>query len=187
MNWFFLALASAVTAACFTLIQRRFSLAARDVDEMHTSQAFQLAIGVVFIAIALATGKSILTDIRPLNALILAVSYGLGMLMIFAALKRLAAGSYAVLFATTAVWTALLSRLFLGDPVTALKAGAILAILIAVALVSYEKRLKRLFRFDRGVILAIGGVLFLGERESLIAKFAGVAFATAGLVLAAIG
>lgn len=155
MIWLWFALAAAATGAAFTLVQKHFVHTSDHVDDLHTAQAFQIACALFFAVIALIGGVSLVVRFPLSNLLILSLSYGLGSLTMFAAIKRLPASVATILLATNVVWVAILSWIFLGESITLLKLCALVAISAAVLLVTYKPEKGKRFDLSSGVLYAL--------------------------------
>ncbi|KKR33974.1 MAG: hypothetical protein UT63_C0009G0004 [Candidatus Gottesmanbacteria bacterium GW2011_GWC2_39_8] len=160
MNWLTLTLLCVFFVSIAPLLQR-ILLRGSESDERAFAILFQFANGLLIALVGFLFFDMTLPDLSPYlpNLIILALLYGLGNLFVFAALKRVEASIFTIVFACKPIFTLLSSTLILKEGLEPFQLTGLVLIIFAITIASINHGFK--IRFSRGELFAlIAAVLF---------------------------
>ena len=160
MTWLILTIVSAITGA-ITKILQKVLLGGRQSDPVAFAFIFQLSVAGLFLAYTLLSGSFYEPNLGGLipNILVMTLFYCVGNIFTFNAFKLAEASEVSIIFATSAVWSALSAVALLGERLSYIKILGILLVLSGVILINLK---KSRWHINRGHLFALLGAMLFG-------------------------
>lgn len=160
MPWQLLITISVIGTSAITLFQRAL-LRQQKYDPVAYS-IFFLAIATIFMFsyAAMSPARQVSVPIPYINILISSLLYGVAVILVFKALKKITASQFAILYSTRAAWTALLAVPLLSESLTTAQVVGAAFVLLAVYILNPIR--KRSLQFDKNSLLVLLAALLYG-------------------------
>lgn len=185
MTWLILTIISAVTGA-LTQILQKVLLNDKQSDPVTFAFIFQLSVAGLFLVYTVLTGTFDQPSLQGLipNILIMTLFYCVGNLFTFKAFKLAEASEVSVIFASSAIWSAMSAMALLGEKLNTAKISGILIVLSGVIFINLK---KSKWNMNKGHLFAFFGAMLFGlaftndayiiERYNDISSYMVLAFA----------
>ncbi|KKT48664.1 MAG: hypothetical protein UW42_C0050G0002 [Candidatus Collierbacteria bacterium GW2011_GWB1_44_197] len=160
MTWLILTIVSAIAGA-LTRVLQKILLTDEHSNPVAFAFVFQLLVAGMFLSYSLLSKTLEIPNLYALipNLIITSLFYCVGNLFIFHAFKKAEASEVSIIFATSAIWSAVSAVLFLNETLDLTKVVGILTVFAGVVVTTMKK--SRWF-LSLGHIYALLGALLFG-------------------------
>jgi uncharacterized membrane protein len=172
MNWLILTIVSAITFSLSRVLQK-IMLKHDESDSFAFSFIFPMLVSLAILGYTLFTGTFELPNLLPvwINMIMMIIFYSVGGVCIYQAFKESPASEVSIIFTSSSAWAVLSAIIFLGEKLAPTNILGILAIIIGVIVINYQ---KSNWKLEKGHLYALIASFMFGvafTNDAFIMKY----------------